>query len=237
MTILQVVQKAALRVIGNKPDSAFAPNRDQKTVEELVDLANDVAVSMAESQDWQALTKIATITGDGTETQFDLPSDYDRMAVASSLVDPANWFWGYGQISTVNEWLRLKSLGYQWITPGAWIIIGNQFNFLPAPGASQQAEYPYITKNVVLDTGGTPKETFTTDTDTFRLDERTLTLGTIWRWKEQKGLEYAEDMQTYEIALSQRQAKDTGGRVIRNGPRLPNGLFSRAYPFALGPGT
>lgn len=234
MPILDVVQTAALRVIGNKPTSAFSPNRDQQTVQELVDLANDVARDIAESQDWQALTKIATITGDGTETQFDLPSDYDRMAIASSLVDPANWFWGYGQISTVNEWLRLKSLGFQWITPGAWIIIGNQFNFLPAPGPDQKAEYPYITKNVVVSNGGVPKETFTTDTDRFVLDERVLTLGTIWRWKEQKGLEYGEDQQNYEIALSQRQAKDAGGRVIRNAPRLPRGLFSRAYPWSLG---
>lgn len=233
MTFLQVVQKVALRVIGAQPSSAFAPANDRQTVREIVDLANDMAQDIAASQDWQALTKIATITGDGIETQFDLPSDFDRMLLASELVDPANWFWGYGQIATVNEWLRLKSLGYEWITPGAWIIIGNQFNFLPAPGSGQEAEYPYITKNIVNGVSG-PKESFTADSDEFVLDERLLTLGTVWRWKEEKGLEYAEDMQTYETALSQRQAKDPGGRVIRNAPRLPRGLFSRAYPWELG---
>src|SRR5690606_28988565 len=131
-------------------------------------------------------------------------------------------------------WLRLRSLGYEWITPGAWIILENQFNFLPAPADQQEAEYPYITKNIVVeDDGTTTKENFETDTDSFRLSERLLTLGTLWRWKEQKGLSYAEDLQTYEIALSQQQARDGGSRVIRSGRRI-NGDFRTAWPWELG---
>lgn len=235
MAILQVVQKVALRAIGKSPTSAFAPTSDQQTVNEIVDLAGDVARDIAASHDWQVLTRIDTITGDGTEKQFDLPSDYDRMLLASGLLDPDTWFWGYCHIPTVMQWLAEESYGFETITPGAWIILENQFNFVPAPASGAEAKYPYITKNIVVEADGTTtKENFETDTDSFRLNERLLTLGTLWRWKEQKGLEYAEDMQTYEAVLSQQQTRDSGARVIRSGPRLARGLFSRSYPWELG---
>lgn len=231
MAIVDVVKKVALRVIGRQPDSAFSPSTDRQTVDEIVDLANDVAQDISASHDWQALTKIATINGDGSTTKFPLPSDYSRMSLGSSLIDPSTWFWGYVNIPTVTEWLMEDSYGFRRITPGAWIILENQFNFVPAP--SSQAKYPYISKNIVR-AGSTAKPAFTTDNDTFILDERVLTLGTIWRWKEQKGLEYGEDMQTYEIALSQAQARDKGARVLRSGRPYVGANTHLAWPWPLG---
>lgn len=233
MTILQVVQKVALRVIGRKPNSAFSPTADRQTVDEIVDLANDVAIDMARSYDWRKLTEISTITGNGTNDVFPLPSDYDRMVNASTVDEPGTWFWGYTPINTVNDWMSFKSSGAFPGSPGAWIILGDGFHFSPTPALNQKAWFPYISKNVVTGTGGADKDQFTSDTDTFKLDERTLVLGTIWRWKEQKGLEYAEDMQSYELSLSQEQAKDKGARTYAVGRTVFPGVRA-AYPYPLG---
>lgn len=235
MTILDVGKKVALRVIGNQPISMFTPTRDKQSVAEILDLAGDVAMDIAKSHDWQALTSIHTITGDGSTKTFPLPEDYGRMLLASGLIDPATWFWGYVNIPTVMDWLMEENYGFSRITPGAWIILGNEFNFVPAPSASAEAKLPYISKNIFRSAALSPKETITADNDTFVLDERLLMLGTLWRWKEQKGLEYAEDMHTYEIALSQAQARDAGARVIRRNSRTRPLNTHTGWPWTLGP--
>lgn len=233
MTILQVAQKVALRVIGARVDSAFTPSRNRDTVAEIIDLANDVAVDIARSYDWRGLTKMHTITGDGVADAFPFPSDYDRMLKASSIDEPGRWFWNYSPIASVNEWMMLKSSGILVGFPGAWIILGDAFHFTPTPVLGQDAWFPYISTEIVRGVSGTPKESFTADSDTFVLDERILTLGTIWRWKEQKGLEYAEDMQNYELALSQEQTRDKGARTYAVGRRDFPGVRT-AYPGKLG---
>lgn len=92
---------------------------------------------------------------------------------------------------------------------------------------------PYISKEWARDSSGNPKGEFTADDDEFILDNRLLRLGLIWRWRQQKRLEYGEDMQTYEIALSQAQARDKGARVIRS-PRPMRWNAQTAYPWPLG---
>lgn len=59
------------------------------------------------------------------------------------------------------------------------------------------------------------KADFDSDDDSFVLDEQLLLLSTIWRWKQAEGLDYQEDMQNYEVRLSQLAAKDQGSRPIR----------------------
>src|SRR5690606_13257160 len=129
MTILQVVQKVALRVIGARVDSAFTPSRNRDTVAEIIDLANDVAVDIARSYDWRGLTKMHTITGDGVADAFPFPSDYDRMPKASTVDEPGHWFGGYSPIGSVNDFMSIKSSGVPVGFPGAWIILGDAFHF------------------------------------------------------------------------------------------------------------
>jgi hypothetical protein len=117
--------------------------------------------------------------------------------------------------------------------PGGWIILDGEFKFWPTPSGT--ATFPYISKYIVRNVGGTAQETFTADTDTFILPERLLTLGLIWRYRSQKGLEYAEDLATYSKALEQATNDDKGARVLRPDiyRRLPGvrvAYSGRVYP-------
>lgn len=209
MTLLTAVQSAAVVVIGKAPTAVFS-STDQIAVE-MRNLANDVAIDIARSHDWRDLTEIATFTGDGVTDAFPKPADYDRMVQSSSIGDPDRWLWGYWPIATVNEWMRRGNAG--WISPGGWIILSGQFRFHPSP--TGDAEFPYISSYLVHAEDGTRKTAFDRDDDTFVLDERLLTLGLIWRYRAQKGLDYTEDLANYGLALSERQAKDAGARVTR----------------------
>ena len=228
MTIQTAVQRAALRIAGTVPAAVFS-STDQIVVE-LRDLAQDVAEDIASAHDWRDLTKIATFTGDGSTEAFAKPADYDRMVQGSSVNDPDTWLWGYTAIPTVTDWLRRRDVA--WISPGGWIILDGQFQFYPAP--SGDAEFPYISNLIVRDVDGALKTAFTADTDSFVLAEKLLTLGLIWRYRSQKGLDYSEDLATFGIELSQMQTRDKGARVIRKADRMNSFGARLAWPWQLG---
>ena len=227
-----------VRLVGHRPGTIYGSS--DQTELELGDIANEVATDIAKGHDWRALTKIHTITGDGIQTAFPLPADYDRMVLAQSVNDGASWLWGYTPCPDLDTWIEITTSGFNALTPGWWIILGGEMQFYPAPPSSDPAKFSYQSNLIVRsvpepNTGViTPKTTFDNDGDTFVLDERLITLGVIWRWREQKGMGYAEDMANYETALSQAQARDKGSRVIRSRGTLALGNTHLAWPFELG---
>lgn len=232
MTVLSALQSAAIRLIGRKP-SAFFGATDVFALE-MQDLANEVAADIAKSHDWQALIRVATLAGDGTTVAFPFPSDYGRMLIQSDIFDAANWAWGYTRVLDINEFLWIKERGIQAL-PGSWIMYGNEFQFVPAPQSGAEATFPYIDKNYALATDGTTlKPAFTLDTDFFRLSERLLTLGLVWKWRQNKRLDYGEDEANFAKAFAEDSGRDKGSRIFRTGPARFPANVSIAYPFPLG---
>ena len=227
MTVLSAAQSAALRLLGRKPASIFSSSNTFEM--ELADLATETAVAIAKENEWQKLKVLATLQGDGTKTAFDLPTDYDRMIkdgnVHSSLYQTAF----FSRVDSLDDWILIGDI-LATPSPGNWIVIGGQMNIKPAMPSNDTARFYYISKNIVNGS----KTAFATDEDEFVLPERLLTLGLIWRWRSQKRMEYAEDLQNYEIALSQEIARDRGARVISVGTKRYPGNVSMPYPGALG---
>lgn len=223
MAIADAIRSAVLRTNGTKILEVFSA--DDQVGNEMADLSNEVAADIAASHQWQALTKIAAITGTG-QTAFDLPTDYDRMLTGSGLQDASSPFWGYDHILYPDEWVQRLNDGYTGALKG-WIILGGQLQFNPAPSGT--VNFPYISTYWARAEDGTPKDEFTADNDTFFLGDRLLTLGLIWRWKEMKGLEYAEDMQNYETALSQKQLRDGGPRILLQSYRFDRRNVRQTY--------
>lgn len=236
MTVLSACQSAIMRLVGEKPP-AVVSSQDTMNVE-IVALAQEAAVDIMKSHDWQALTEFYTITGDGEATSFPFPEDYDRQAQATGLYDPDNWAWGYTHVTDYGEWIRYQDGLDGIITPGVWTIRKNQFHFLPTPGPSTRATFVYISNYIFTGQNGSPKKEITRDDDQFVLDDRLLTLALIWRWKELKEMDYGEDMRNYDIALSQAMARDKGSRVIRRNQSPIDRLNPvPAWPWGLGPGN
>lgn len=215
MSVLTAIKAAVLRATGVVVTNAYAST--EQIAIEMADLANEVAADIVASHDWRDLTKVATVTGDGS-LAYDLPSDFNRMLLDADVDDTSSWFWGYQGFASVNEWVRFASGTYATMSPGGWIIIGGQMQFYPAPMGS--AKFPYISKEWARSVGGLPQTAFVADTDEFVLDNRLLTLGLIWRWMAQKGLDYSEPMATYEFALAQAQGRDKGAHVLRSPTRV-----------------
>ncbi|RYG88113.1 MAG: hypothetical protein EON59_05410 [Alphaproteobacteria bacterium] len=232
MAILSAMQSAAIRLLGQKPNTFFGAQGAFEL--EIADLVNEVARDIVKYQDWQALIYFAPINGDGSTAIFPLPEDYDRMLTDSRVQDTSNWFWGYRRLLDVNIAARVDAgawVGY----PGGWMILRNELRFFPAPATGSTALYPYISRYYAKDAGTQQvKGEFNADSDEFVLPERLLTLGLIWRWREQKKLDGTGDQEAFVKALDEYAAKDKGARVYRSNSRGHIPGVGVAWPWELG---
>lgn len=230
MSLLTAMQSASMRLVGYRP-SVFFSSQNQFE-QEIVDLVNEVAKDCVASEDWQSLTRMYSINGDGTTENFPFPSDYNRQLLNSDIQDFANWAWGYIHITDINDFEFRRSRGFEPF-PGAWIIYGNQFHFSPAPASGNTASFPYISKNYAIDESGASKPEFTADSDNFALDDRLLTLGLIWKWRENKKFDSTGDQENFQKCIDELATRDKGSKIIRSGRRW-NVNASIAYPWTLG---
>lgn len=222
MTIYGAMLSAAIRLVGQRPSVFFGSSGNFEI--EICDLINEVARDILASHDWQGLTKIQTLTANG-DSSFPRPDDYDRMVLVADMQRPETWLWGYYHAADINEFMAIQDSGFQGL-PGAWTLVGDQFTFSPAP--SGDAKFAYISKEYATDPATlTRKTVFSADTDTFVLPERLLTLGLVWRWREQKKLDFSGDQEAFAKALSEESGKDKGSRVIRKGSSI---RFRGTYP-------
>ena len=93
---------------------------------------------------------------------------------------------------------------------------GKELISTPTPVAGNTWAFEYVTWNWILDDdGSTYKQYFTDDQDTFLLPEPILLQGLRWRWKKEKGFDYAEDFQTYEFMVKEELGRQRVPKVIR----------------------
>lgn len=227
MTILSACSQAA-KLMGKGAIAVLFASTDPFEVE-LTALANDIGPEIAKRHDWQKLITLNSQVGDGASTAFNLPSDYDRMPIKASV-----WLSSTSlpmeHVTDLDDW-RLRRLLSTSSNSGEWIMLGGQMQIYPAMSASQTASFYYVSSSIVTPTAST----FTADTDAFKLPERLMSLALAWRWRQLKRLDYAEDMETYEIALAQEIARDKGSRMLRMGrARMPDGV-ELAYPGVITP--
>jgi hypothetical protein len=229
MALLDALQSAGLRLIGRKPGTFFGSPEVFEM--EACDLVNEVAQDIAKYQDWQALIRLAELSGNGVIEVFDLPGDYDRQMQSAVIQDGSTWAWGYQRFTDLNAFLFAQARGFNG-SPGGWTIYGDKVRFTPAPTGT--AMYPYVTRNWAKSANGEAKSSFTADNDEYLLPDRLLTLGLVWRWRENKRLDASGDQEAFVKALDEYAAKDKGSRVYRSSSRRSFRGTHLAWPYELG---
>lgn len=234
MTVLAAAQQALMVLMGRRPPSVLAS--DDQTEVEISALIQDAGEDIAKGSDWQRLTREHIITGDGVTEAHSLPADYDRMILAGEVMTTDGWARVYRHILAPDEWRALRVASFGQVPPGNWILLGGQMRFWPVIPSGQQAQYLYQSNLIWTDADGNPRASVSQDTDSFVLPERLLTLALIWRYRQMKGMDYAEELRSYETALTQEMARDRGGRSItsRDRSHLRRYDLRTAYPWPLG---
>ncbi len=93
----------------------------------------------------------------------------------------------------------------------------------PVPAVGHTWAFEYMTWNWITDSAGAnPIQYFTDDTDLMLLPEAILMMGLRWRWKKEKGFEYAEDMRTYELLVANALSRDGMNKPLTMSKRRRN---------------
>lgn len=241
MSLLSVVQNAMVMCSQPVPRQVFSSTDD--TVMQFQALLYVAGRDLIKRHDWSTLLVTETFTCAATNEQTGYPAaNFDRMARGVDMWNTSSDWPIHGPVNA-NEWSELVVRTVTTL-PQYWRLIGGVLNIY-APVAGNTIRYEYVSKNWIFNTGDladggrTPTQvtagstaTFTSDVNDFLVPENLLELGLVWRWKQAKQLDYAEDMRTYEIALKDAVDSDKGGRRIisTDRPRLER-------PFKTWPGT
>ncbi|MGO4125718.1 hypothetical protein AB4Z01_15055 [Inquilinus sp. YAF38] len=214
MSLLTIVQDVALEV-GVTPPSAVVGSPDLQ-VRQLQRIMQKEAAELAKRSNWTRLilpfefTTVAGMPQPGA-----LPAEMNRFS-------PGRAMWRIDMFRPVlgpltpEEWAAAISRPVSPGLWGYWRVIGEDLNIYPAPAAGQTVRGEVVSANWCIHAGDpvTYGDRWTADDDTARLDEELMTLGGIWRWRQTKGLDYAEDMATYERQVEQAAARNGGMKDI-----------------------
>jgi hypothetical protein len=238
MTLLTVVRDVCAVVGVELPTSVFTNLAANRTMQEMLALANEMAQRVAyDTREWTRLRKIHTCVGDGAwvppqpnpaavwtgTTAFTLPADYQRMLLTTNLwlsrstQNPAKF------IADPDEWIR-RRLRNTIDGFGEWTIYNGQIHILPVMPALATAMFVYLQKNCIALGSGGFGDTFISDADCYVLSERVLKLAMIWQWKAQKGSPYAEDMGNYGDALNVASGADSPAPILIDKPTVSGGF-------------
>lgn len=228
MSALGIVQSVTGRVGLNRPSVLFtSTDRNVVQLRELL-LEGAEALSKRNSPNgWQALQREQSFITVAAEVQTNAPVPDDfRYFIADTDFNRDTNRKVSGPLSP--QQYQRAEVWPQLVAPYlSWRQRGGQFMIVPAPPAGETVVYEYVSSYWAIGSGGAAKAAFTADEDTTYLDEELLKLDLRWRWKQAKGLAYAEDMATFELEVEKALGNDGGTSALNQGG--PDGLSPWNY--------
>ena len=230
MSLLSIIHDVSGRL--SLPIPSVVAGSSDKQVVQLLALANEEGRSLAGRHPWQALVEEQTFTTTASPAQgAALPADLDRFIPNSFFnrstrrpmtgpITPRQWQWILAQPA-----LSTACLAFRERT--------GQFLIAPTPPAGETIAYEYISTHWARSSGGAAQAAFLADGDVALLDEELIGLGLRWRFLRAKGLDYSEEMSSYERELEQAVARDGGSTALTLAPQpidarrvnIPDGSF------------
>jgi hypothetical protein len=218
LTCLQIIQTACRRIGILAPNAAVGSTDPQ--IIQLLALSEEEGQEQADRYQWETLQQEATFTTVAAQIQTTIAAITTGF---NYIVNDTIWNRTlrrpvYGPKSQ-QDWQQDKAL--QLNGPfNSFRIINDVINFYPNPVAGESCYFEYISENWITTSGGSASAIWTNDADTPKLNSNLMVLGTIWRWKQAKGLDYAEDFAKYESNIMDAMGRDAGKPTLSmNGAR------------------
>lgn len=199
------IMDGAVSLIGIPKPSFFVSSQDT-TAKQLLALAQLAGDTLMQDHTWGNLIKRNTFNENASL------DDFDRFYPASGIWDVNAAKPILGPLNQ-EEW---NALLVRNITGGDkyWTRYQGAIYIYPDPDATDQFTFSYITTNWIRPTDGPDVSEWSADTDAALVPEQLVKLSIVWRWKQSKGLDYAEDMSTFERTRERLMARDRGPRNI-----------------------
>lgn len=212
-TMLEVIQDHCGRANVPVPSTVYGSADPQ--VVQMMRLLEEEGNDLSGRGTWQGLVNEASMTTLAAEDQgaiTSLATNGFRYIVNDTIWDRANRLPVCGPLNS-QQWQTLKGVlatgpRYQHRFRGDHLLVN------PSPSAGLTWYFEYVSKNWILN-GSTYKRRFTADNDTILLPDDLCLQGLRWRWKKEKGFDYAEDFRTYETQVKDALGRDGGKPILR----------------------
>jgi len=233
MTTLSVIQAVARRITIPAPSSVVGSSNAETLL--LLELLNEEGEDLRKAHDWNSLLVDTTfVCGASNPQSNQFPTAFDRLARGTDIWNSTRKWPIEGPV-TSEEWKAYTTR--QVVTlPQYWMLIGGVLNIY-APTSGDTIAYQYVSKNWVYELGVAADGATEVgdDTDTFALPEELLKQGVRWRWKQAKGLDYAEDMASYERMKERHIQSDKGGVRVTKADRSEQQRPLKTWPGTITP--
>lgn len=228
MTLLSMGQDIC-DTIGIPRPSVIATATDQ-IGRQIFGIAKETVEELT-AMDWPILSipySFQTIVGADT---YPVPNDFHH-GIADTAYLATQYYPLRGSL-TPSDWQRIRNALPSQIGRYKFRIMQGDppmFVMSPVPGTVETVVLEYKTTNRVQQSDGTLAPTFTADTDVPIVPEALVKLGIKWRLKREKGLEYSDEYDDYQVQKQTgvAQALDIGSlsvayRHLIDYPEIANG--------------
>lgn len=236
MTTLSLIRTFCDRTAIPAP-SFVAGSTNAQTIQ-LLALLNEVLEDIVTRWNWQVLqyeSVFTTVAGEDQGSITTLAPNGFISILHETIYNRTLRLPIYGPTSP-SKWQALKTL------PNSGPFYKYRFRqnhllFNPAGIAGQTCAFEYKSNFATLDSGGIPKSFATLDDDTFLFSDTFLLAGLRWKWRSEKGLDYAEEFRRYETIGNDLAGVDgtkptlsmtTGSSEFRPGIFVPAGNWMQS---------
>jgi hypothetical protein len=214
-TIVDVLNRVARHCSVTAPSSWVTASADEY-LEIRDDFLRETVNDLLDRVDWpQPVGGQVVITGTGVAT-YALPAAFRRLQRNPFSVYDDNLDAPGIPVSTDGDWVELLDSG----VAGAdrfYRLTGYEGNWTleveSALDTGDTITLSYVSNNWKATAGGTVGSTFTAEDDVLILPDRLVEVGTIWRWRERKGLPFQDKYNEFSVLLS-RYLNDVRGRRV-----------------------
>jgi len=166
----------------------------------------------------EPITKTTTITADGSEN-YALPSNFKRLTRSELAVYDDQQDRAGVPVTNSGEWTYIKDLGTAGITR-FYRVKGYEGNYTidiyRNPETGEDLSVHYVS-TVWITNASTEKSEFTDPDDTLLLPRRLVESGTVWRFRERRGLPYEDKFAEYEMLMNRALIDSRNLRTIQFG--------------------
>lgn len=191
--------------------------RDDFLLETVADIADRLDLASPIGQQITLTGGTSAENADGSET-FTLPADFLRTQRDELALYDVDQDRPCIPVTNTGQWTMLTDTG----AAGAikyYRIQGYDGNYTVdiynAPGTGSEVKLSYISKNWLATSGGVAGDTLANLDDVLLMPRRVVEAGTVFRFRERRGLPYEDKYAEYE-ALMSRLSNDSRSRRVVN---------------------